>query len=36
MDARGLQTQGVLEGPEVTNMTELANSIAIADRTLTF
>lgn len=36
MDARGLQEDAVLEGAAVSNMTELADCIAVADRTLTF
>jgi uncharacterized protein involved in oxidation of intracellular sulfur len=36
MDARGLQAQGVLEGAAVSTMSELADCIAVADRTLTF
>jgi uncharacterized protein involved in oxidation of intracellular sulfur len=36
MDARGLQPQTVLEGAAVSNMSELADCITVADRTLTF
>lgn len=36
MDARGLQPQIVLEGAAVSSMTELADCIAVADRTMTF
>lgn len=36
MDARGLEKAGILKGAQVSNMVELADCIAAADRTLTF
>ena len=36
MDARGLVPGDMLDGATVSNMTELADSIAAADRVLTF
>lgn len=36
MDARGLKAESILDGAQTSNMAELADTIAAADRTLTF
>ena len=36
MDARGLKAESILDGAQASNMAELADCIAAADRTLTF
>lgn len=36
VEARGLRAETLLEGAEVSSMTELADCIAVADRTMTF